>query len=91
MSEKLHIPSHRYGNKEYRDNWDKTFGGKRSRIYIGDKEYNTIADAVGDAKEFDAIIVVDGKKKRLWTPDEKKYRKEYYKGTNSHGDEVWAF
>jgi len=25
MAEKLHIPSHRYGNKKYRDNWDKTF------------------------------------------------------------------
>ena len=25
MSEKLHIPSHRYGNKQYRDNWDATF------------------------------------------------------------------
>jgi hypothetical protein len=31
MSEKLHIPSHRYGNKEYRDNWDKTFGGKKGK------------------------------------------------------------
>jgi len=28
MSEKLHIPSHRYGTKEYRDNWDKIFRGK---------------------------------------------------------------
>ena len=28
MSEKLHIPSHRYGNKEYRDNFDRTFGKK---------------------------------------------------------------
>jgi len=25
MSEKLHIPSHRYGNKNYRDNYDRTF------------------------------------------------------------------
>ena len=32
MSEKLHIPSHRYGNKDYRDNWDKTFGGKKESI-----------------------------------------------------------
>jgi len=29
MSEKLHIPSHRYGNKEYRDNYDRTFRGKK--------------------------------------------------------------
>lgn len=45
MSEKLHIPSHRYGNKEYRDNFDRTFrrgvgmkkrGIATEKIWMGD-------------------------------------------------------
>ena len=35
MSEKLHIPSHRYGNKEYRDNFDKTFREKNEKQNMG--------------------------------------------------------
>ena len=31
MSEKLHIPSHRYGNKKYREGWDRTFKGKKDK------------------------------------------------------------
>lgn len=38
MSEKLHIPSHRYGNKEYRDNFDRTFKGKKESTKQSDKK-----------------------------------------------------
>lgn len=38
MSEKLHIPSHRYGNKKYSEGWDRTFKNKKEN---GNKRPNT--------------------------------------------------
>ena len=39
MSEKLHIPSHRYGNKKYREGWDRTFKKYTREEYMrGEKD-----------------------------------------------------
>ena len=70
MSEKLHIPSHRYGNKEYRDNWDKTFGGKKMRFVGDDEYYKTVDEAIEDGQN-PVIVICRGKNGKKQTKDKK--------------------
>ena len=61
MSEKLHIPSHRYGNKEYRDNFDRTFGGNKMRFVGDDEYYKSVNEAIDDGQN-PVIVICKGKK-----------------------------